>query len=191
MGRFLGIAGTPGTGKKTIAPLVAKALGLQVVGINDLLTARERTTASLGADPAKLRRRLLKRTMGTCIVYGHMVPDVLAKRDVSRVVVLRCEPSALARRLRQRKYSPAKIADNVEAELIGVVSADCVSKFGREKVVEFDTTSATAKDSAKAVRGLLSGKSRAGAPVDWVPFYSSAEKLRSLLSEASTDSALT
>ena len=189
MGRFLGITGTPGTGKKTLAPRVAKALGLPAVGLNDLLRARERASASRGVDPSKLRRRLLKLTGGPEVVYGHMVPDVLEKRDAQRVVVLRCDPLELGRRLRSRGYSFAKVAGNVEAELIGVVSAACISKFGRGRVAEFDTTSSSVRASVEAVRGLLTGK--AGAMIDWVPFYSSAEKLRSLLSEASTDSALT
>ncbi len=191
MGRFLGITGTPGTGKKTLAPKVAKSLGLPVIGLNDLLTTREKARASRGVDPARLRRRLLKLAGGSLVVYGHMVPDVLTKRDAQRVVVLRCDPSELGTRLRARGYPAAKVAGNVEAELIGVVSAACISKFGRSNVAEFDTTATGVEKSVEAVRGLLTGARNAGAPVDWVPFYSSAEKLRSLLSAASTDSAFT
>jgi len=191
MVRFLGITGTPGTGKKTLAPKVAEALGLPVTGLNDLLTKSERATASVGVDPAKLRRRLLKRDSRSRVVYGHMVPDVLERRYTQRVVVLRCNPTVLAQRLQARGYPAAKVVGNVEAELIGVVSAACISKFGRGKVAEFDTTSRSVEKSVEAVRGLLTGAKSAGAPVDWVPSYSSAEKLRSLLSEASTDSAFT
>jgi adenylate kinase len=191
MGRFLGITGTPGTGKKTLAPSVARLLGLPCISLNGLLTPREVAEDSPGADPRRLRTRLLGRARGTNVVFGHMVPDVLTKGELERVVVLRCNPSVLRLRLHQRGYSAEKVTGNVEAELIGVVAAACISKFGRRKVAEFDTTASGVRNSAEAVAGLLQSSRSPGAPIDWVPLYSSAEKLRSLLSEASTDSAFT
>jgi broad-specificity NMP kinase len=97
----------------------------------------------------------------------------------------------LKRRLRKRGYSPAKVTENVEAELIGVVSASCISRFGRLRCAEFDTSSRSVRISVGKVAGLLSVPRSEGAPVDWVPLYSSAEKLRSLLSDERTDSAFT
>jgi len=191
MERFLGITGTPGTGKKTIAPLVAEILGLPLIGLNEVLSVRELATASRGVDSRMLRRRLLKRAKGRTLVFGHMIPDVLESTDVGNVVVLRCDPSQLKVRLSQRGYSLKKVTANVEAELIGVVSAACISKFGRARVSEFDTTAEPVGSSARAVARLLSSRRLKGEVIDWVPCYSSAEKLRSLLSVESTDSAFT
>jgi len=178
----LAITGTPGTGKKTLAPAVSAKLGLACVGLNELLSAGERARASRGVDPRLLRKRLLRQAKGASLVYGHLVPDVLEKGDVDRVVVLRCNPSVLARRLRDRGYSASKVAGNVEAELIGVVSAACLSRFGAKRCAEFDTSSRSVQRSVAAVARLLSAARSGGAPMDWVPLYSSAEKLRSLLS---------
>ncbi|MDG6902600.1 MAG: AAA family ATPase [Nitrososphaerota archaeon] len=191
MGRFLGITGTPGTGKKTLAPKVAVQLGLPCIGLNQLLTGGELTEPERGVDPRKLRKRLMKRHDRRAVVFGHMVPDVLEKRDLEKVVVLRCEPSVLGRRLRRRGYTEEKVAANVEAELIGFVSAGCISKYGRGKMAEFDTTDRLIRGSAKAVARLLGSPESKGKLIDWVPLYSSAVKLRSLLSDASTDSAFT
>ena len=191
MGLILGITGTPGTGKKTLAPKVAKALGMPVFSINNLLSPLERSSAAKGVDPLTLRRRLMRRNPGRCVVFGHLVPDVLQKRDIERVVVLRCDPSVLRRRLSLRGYSSAKVAGNVEAELIGVVSASCYGRFGPKKVVEFDATRASIAESARKVERLLTSRTPRKAPLDWVPAYSSAEKLRSLLSVARTESAFT
>ena len=182
MVRFLGITGTPGTGKKTLAPAVAKELGVPFIGLNELLTPSERVRTSRGVDPRLLRKRLLRRTRETALVYGHLVPDVLERGDVERVVVLRCNPSKLARRLRQRSYPRAKVAENVEAELIGVVSAASILRFGGRRCADFDTSSRSVTNSAAAVAKLLRAPHPRGARVDWVALYSSAEKLRSLLS---------
>jgi adenylate kinase len=191
MSRFLAIAGTPGTGKKTLAPAVAVRLGLRSVALNGLLTPAESARSSEGIDPRRLRGRLLARARGNSLVYGHLVADVLEKGDIARVVVLRCDPMELRRRLGIRGYPTSKVTENVEAELIGVVSADCVRKFGRRRCFEFDTTSKSVEASAAGVAKLLGSSRPRGAAVDWVPHYSSAEKLRSLLSGARTDSALT
>ena len=191
MGRFLAITGTPGTGKKTLAPAVAKELGLPCVGLNQLLSPGELRKADEGVDTRKLRGRLLATAKGTVLVYGHLVPDVLETGDVRRVVVLRCEPKVLRRRLLGRGYAAPKLRQNLEAELIGVVFADSVKRFGFAKCAQFDSTSRKVRESVRAVARLLGSRKGGGAAIDWVPRYSSAEKLRSLLSDARTDSAFT
>jgi broad-specificity NMP kinase len=159
--------------------------------LNDLLTPAEGAKQSQGIDPRKLRPRLLRKARAGSVVYGHLLPDVLERRDVERVVILRCEPEVLRRRLALRAYPASKVTENVEAELIGVVSAACIARFGRTRCAEFDTTSQDVRSSVRAVAGLLASSRSTGAAVDWVPLYSSAEKLRSLLSGARTDSAFT
>ena len=168
MGKLLAITGTPGTGKKTVAPLVASSLGLQAIALTDLLTRSEKRASSAGVDPVRLRRRLLSRVKGRCVVYGHMVPDVLERRQVERVVVLRCDPYVLAKRLRARGYPAAKVAGNVEAELIGVVASACTSKFGRSRVFELDTTKNGVRHSAEAVHRSLTAKRPRTVQIDWM-----------------------
>ena len=194
MGRFFGITGTPGTGKKSIAPVVSARLGIPCLSLNELAIAGRGggdSTRELEVDVALLRRRLLKAARGRCVVHGHLLPDVLQKRDVDKVVVLRCDPSALKQRLRGRGYPPSKVTANVEAELIGLISASSIAKFGRGRVVELNTTSIGAREAAQRVVRLL-GKTRSpSAAIDWIGTYGSAVKLRSLLSEESTEPART
>ncbi len=191
MGRFFGITGTPGTGKKTLAPPVAEILGLPCVSLNDLVPTSKKRSGSAEVDPAGLRRRLLSRGGGRCLAYGHLFPDVLERRDVERVVVLRCDPAVLKRRLLSRRYSAGKVTMNVEAELIGLISSACVSKYGGGRVVEFDTTSRNVASSAKGVAGLLKAPYPIAPQIDWLDSYASAVKFRSLFSAARRESALT
>ncbi len=191
MGRFLGITGTPGTGKKTLAPLVAEALGLPCVGLNDLVPHPKRKRETVQVDTGVLRRRLLGSIDGRCVVHGHLLPDVLRRSEVERVVVLRCDPKVLKRRLRSRGYEAAKVTANVEAELIGLVSALCFHRFGEARVVEYDATSSRVPRSTEMVAGLFTSPHARVARVDWLERYGSASKLRSLLSVARTESAFT
>ncbi len=186
---IIGISGTPGTGKKTVAPFVASLMGLPPpVAVNSFARRGE-----VDVDPALLRKRLLEANPGRAVIFGHLLPHVLRKGEAEMVAVLRCEPSTLRKRLAARGYPPAKVTENVEAELIGVVLDECLRRFGKELVREYDTTSTPARRVADAIardaRGMTSQPRVLSAPrpwIDWTLRYDSSSKLRSLLSSAGT-----
>ena len=185
MGSILGITGTPGTGKKSIAPLVAKKLGLGCVGLNELAVSHglvDESDPEGKVDTKELRRRLVHELRGPAVVYGHLLPYALPPTSVSRVVVLRCEPAALKARLLARSYPSQKVVDNVEAELIGLVSSDAFDAFGRSRTFEVDSTLTTSAEASRTVAGVLRGDAQAGSRIDWTSDYDSGAKLRSLLS---------
>jgi adenylate kinase len=183
---IIGICGTPGTGKKTVAPIVASLVGLPVpLSIGSLARRGE-----VEVDPRMLRSKLLKLKLGRAVVFGHLLPHVLNRSEARMVAVLRCEPSVLRRRLAERGYPHAKVTENVEAELIGVVLDECVRKFGSERVREYDTTSASPKEVAAAIardaKAAMTKAPKAATRakpgwIDWTLGYDSSSKLRSLL----------
>ncbi len=180
----MGITGTPGTGKKSVAPLVAKRLGLPCVGLNDLASAQGLASGSGRGgevDTRKLRQKVEQHVPARAVVYGHLLPQAVDERWVASVVVLRCEPGVLKGRLRDRGYAPEKVLQNVEAELIGLVSSEAFDSFGEAKTREVDTTRTSADEAASAVVRVLKGPAKA-ARIDWVPNYDSGAKLRLLLS---------
>jgi len=185
---IVGISGTPGTGKKTVAPIVASTLGLPAISVNSLAKGVEEV------DTAKLRRDLVKLAPPRAVLYGHLLSHVLRKPEAEFVAVLRCEPSVLRQRLTKRGYPKTKVTENVEAELIGVVLDECVKRFGGALVREYDTTSSRPKLVAGAIaRDAQAGKSGGKAPawIDWTLSYDSSSKLRSLLGGAGEPPAST
>jgi adenylate kinase len=193
---IIGIAGTPGTGKKTVAPIVASMIGLPA----PLPLASLARWGEVEVDPKALRRRLLGLNPGRAVVFGHLLPHVLNKPEVGMVAVLRCEPSVLRTRLAGRGYPPAKVVENVEAELIGVVLDECVTKFGSGLVREYDSTSAPPRELARAIaRDARAALTKAPKPatraargwIDWTLDYDSSSKLRSLLAGRSEPPAST
>ena len=193
MARMLGLTGTPGTGKKTVAPLIASRLGLPALSINDLLlpAGRRRDAVTIEVDSARARRVILRHSSGRCLVYGHLLADVLRRGDVERVVVLRCDPAVLKGRLIARGYSREKVRENVEAELIGLIATTASMKFGGARVSEVDTTPCNVPATAARSAWLLSGRSWVPPRLDWLEAYSSALKLTSLLSARPTRSPRT
>lgn len=179
---MVGISGTPGTGKKTVAPIVARLMGLPPpVPINSL------AKGGGDVDTALLRRRLLELDPPAGVIFGHLLPHVLRKPEARLVAVLRCEPAVLRGRLLKRGYPAAKVTENVEAELIGVVLDECVRRFGGALVREYDTTSARPEEVARAIArdaeapGRTKRPARPRAWIDWTLTYDSSSKLRSLL----------
>jgi adenylate kinase len=184
LARYVGITGTPGTGKKTIAPLVASRMGLSCISLHDLAVTSgiiRRADNDTEVDTAALGKFIAKHVSGSALLYGHLLPYVLMSHDLRRVAVLRCEPKTLKRRLLARGYPPEKVVENVEAELIGVLSTDSMVAFGRRKTAEFDVTASEPSAATKAISEFLEGSKEAAPRIDWTFGYASASKLRSLL----------
>lgn len=140
-----------------------------------------RTSEEVAIDTKRLKSVLTKELKGPVVLYGHLLPYVLDPALASRVVVLRCEPSVLKARLQHRGYPREKVIENVEAELIGVVSADAYQAFGDGKTFEFDTSQTSPAAAVSSLAALLrrpEGPQR----IDWTTAYDSGLKLRSLLS---------
>jgi len=188
---MIGVCGTPGTGKKTVSPIVAKLMGLPApISMNSLAPKGESEV-----DTVLLRKKLLALDPPRAVLFGHLLPHVLRKSEAGLVAVLRCEPSVLRERLVGRGYPRSKVTANVEAELIGVVLDECVERFGRDLVREYDTTSASpeavASEIARDARAGKVPRRRAPAWIDWTLGYDYSTKLRSLLEGESEPPAST
>lgn len=171
------LTGTPGTGKKTLSGPVATALGVKSLSINEI--AKEKGLITRG----KVNIPLLKKeieVLQKALLFGHLVPQVIDKDMVERVVVLRCEPMELKRRLIERGYGTRKTKENVEAELIGVISYNCYGKYGSDLVAEYDNTSRNIESAVKEITQIFQGKKTRR--IDWLQYYDSSDKLRLLLS---------
>lgn len=186
--RGIGITGTPGTGKKTIAVLLASRLELDLLDLNTVAkdaTISKRRKTELVVDTDRLRSELLRRGTSGAVVSGHLLPEVLTARELGFVAVLRCEPLVLKRRLEARGYDPGKVTANVEAELIGSVLDAAVRAFGPKEVHEYDTTHARPAAIAKKVsEDYLMGAVQSRPWTDWTLGYDSPDKLRLLLRSA-------
>jgi len=185
--KLIALTGTPGTGKKSIAPLLCKLLGVEPIGLAELASSISTGSASgeLEVSSSKLRRKLLADSPSSALVFGHMVPDVLRRGEVEFAAVLRCEPSELKKRLAARGYSDDKVTENVEAELIGVLLDSSLRAFGEAVVHEYDTTglapASVARRIARDYRGARAHNDQKQF-IDWTFRYDSSTRLRSLLS---------
>jgi adenylate kinase len=165
----LALTGTPGTGKSTIARILATR-GLSIIELGDLAKEKDLLEEfDLDRDTYEVDVERLDRAIGeteeggTTVLVGHL--SHLVTCDM--IIVLRCRPSVLAARLRARGYPETKVAENAEAEALDVILVESV-ETGRE-VYEVDTTNITEEEAADAVVSILAGEKEKYAigKIDW------------------------
>ena len=195
----MALTGTPGTGKTAIAGELAR-LGWECLCLRSLIEAeglgtdhdQERDTTNVEVEAlARAAAVWLARKRGLRVVIeGHLAHELgLAVL----VVVLRCDPFELARRLEGRQYPPAKVRENCEAEALDVILVESLEaargeeKPGREavgatekvKVAELDTTGLEPATAAGTMEAWVEGDSpvaiRPPGTARWLPKYLEVE----------------
>jgi adenylate kinase len=151
------LTGTPGTGKTTVAELVETDLG--VVHLNDVIREAGLTESvdeerdSLVADLDAVGS-WLDANAREALVESHLAHLF----DADRVVVLRCAPEELERRLLDRGESGTKAHENAESEALDVILAEAVERHGEATVYEVVTTDRSPVAVAREVEAVLAGE---------------------------------
>lgn len=156
------VTGTPGTGKTTATEQLAVNIDADVIHLNDeirefdLYSERDAERDSLVTDLDAVSEHL-GEWQG--IVESHLAHHV----EADRVVVLRCEPNALAARLRDRGDTDAKASENAESEALDGVLAEAVEQHGQKAVYEIDTTNREPSEVASEIAAVWNGEREPGA----------------------------
>ena len=165
------VTGTPGTGKTSAVDALDAEFA--VVHLNDLIRdedlweERDEARDSLVADFDAIRERLDARDDENLLVESHLAHHF----DADRVVVLRCRPEELERRLTERDESEAKAHENAESEALDVILSEAVSEHGVENVYEIDTTDRTPEEVAAEIAAVLAGEREPSAgEVDFIDY---------------------
>ena len=113
--RSIGVIGTPGCGK----PTLCQNLGMPVLSLRDIAMENQciGDVAADGAAPVDVERvaELWQLPEVLTLIDGHLAHHV----PVDALVVVRCHPNELRKRLMQRGYSAEKVQANVEVEMMG------------------------------------------------------------------------
>ena len=159
-----GITGTPGTGKTSIAGELA-GRGYRVVHLRDTV------------DPYVLERDDARDTLVIdeelwaaefAPVEGIVEGQLAHLLPCDRVVILRCRPDVLEKRLTLRDYPPAKIRENVEAEALDVILIETLEEHHGSQIYELDTTDKDIRECADLIERFIKGELPAWfGSIDW------------------------
>ena len=165
------ITGSPGTGKHTVARIVARDLGLTMVDLGRVARKRgiaKRSRGVLEVDARKLAKVLKGNIPRNALVVGHLAPYAVSGKDVDVCVVLRRSPYSLERSYRARGYSKKKSIENLGAEILGVTYYDAIRCLGKKKTFQIDTTGRPVADTVRRTRRILLGGRAGWTGPDWL-----------------------
>ncbi len=182
------VTGTPGTGKTTLSSMLASKLGGRHIDVSRLIeeeglwvSVDEERSNALVADIDAVKRRIRAENSRVLIIDSHFGEEFASGiRDEEAVVlILRLDPFILAERLRRRGWPKRKIRENVEAEILGVCTANALSSEAR-RVCEIDATGLTAERLLDKALRIMRGEEECHIHVDWLKLY--GERVLDLLS---------
>ncbi|MDD1679472.1 MAG: adenylate kinase family protein [Methanomicrobiales archaeon] len=161
---MIGLTGTPGTGKSTVADELARR-GRRVIHLVDtirpyILEKDEQRSTSV-VDEQRWAEEFVPFDG---VVEGHLAHYL----PCDRIIVLRCRPDILAARLKARGYPEEKIRENVEAEALDVILQETVDRFGEDQIYEIDGTLHMVPEIADQVELVIEGTCLSSyGDIDW------------------------
>jgi len=165
----IAITGTPGIGKSTLAKRLAKSLNYDLIDLNEIVKKQKlytkydrslKTYVIEISDFKKYMNKYLKNKKNV-ILDSHLSHFI----KVSMVIVLRCEPSELKKRLRKKRWSTKKVQTNVEAELMNIIANEAYSY--NKKVFEIDTTGLNEEKTEKNILKIIKSRKKQK-KIDWM-----------------------
>ncbi|MCP1715585.1 adenylate kinase [Methanocalculus alkaliphilus] len=151
---MLGLTGVPGTGKTTVADILRER-GVPVIRINDTIEPY-----IIGSDPDRDTRIIDEErwaeefTPFDGVVEGHLAHLL----PCDRIVILRCNPDVLFKRLITRGYSEEKALENALAEALDTILIEAFEAFESEVIYEFETTDIDSGTVANCVMDVLADR---------------------------------
>lgn len=159
---ILGLTGTPGTGKTTIARFLSQK-NIIVIDLKDIAETHnfidsydeQRNSNILDVDAIDQYLKSQYSSKEHIVIESHL-SHLLS--FVETCVVLRCQPPILKKRLLKREWPWKKIKENIEAEILDIILAEAIENHGRNKVMEINTTDFSAEKSSQQIYHFSQGK---------------------------------
>ncbi|MCD6573237.1 MAG: adenylate kinase family protein [Thermoplasmata archaeon] len=149
----IALTGTPGTGKTSIADELEKR-GYKIIRINDIANDftigydEERQSKIVDEDALDEYIKEIKED-GILFIEGHLSHLL----NVDAVIILRCNPEELEKRLKEKKWNERKIKENLEAEALDIILDRALEKH--KKIWEIDTTKKSIDEIADEIEKII------------------------------------
>ena len=157
------ITGTPCTGKTTVSEVLSEKLNCRLIKINDLAIENDYV---LGIDEDKGYKiidigalndkvsQIIRDSDELIIFEGHLAHLC---SGANKIIVLRVHPEILRKRLEERDYSESKIQENLEAEAMGVCTAEAFDEYG-DRISEIDVSELSVDEIVDLIDDVISDK---------------------------------
>jgi len=157
------LTGTPGTGKTSIS----KNLNKEIIHLSDLYPNSSEGRNQNGEwiiDLDKLNKLTQEKLRDDTIIEGHLSHFI---DNIDQIIVLRCDPQELRRRMEMRDYKIEKIEENLEAEAIGLIYSQALEINNGIDVFQHDTTKLSVDESITILRDFFEGNIKLDETIDY------------------------
>lgn len=176
--KVIAISGSPGTGKSTIARLLAEEFDYKLLDLNEVIKEEEiyeeDSEGTRLVEQQELRNifdRVLEDETGDIVIDG-LLSHLLRGDQVTNIIVLRTNPEELENRLKRRGYSGSKLKENLDSEALGIILGEAIQEHGVSNIFEIDTTGITPAKVVEKFREALKGRENLKpGSVDWLEKY--------------------
>ena len=159
----IALTGTPGTGKTSLSSKV----DCDTVSINDyyaqISNGKDEENNWL-IDLDKLNEIIITKNQPNTIFEGHVAHFL---KNIDKIIVLRCHPDELGKRLSSRNYSDEKIRENMEAEALNIIYEESIDSYDEKNVFEIDTSKMTIEKSVEKVIDIINGSIKSNKRIDY------------------------
>lgn len=159
---IVSITGTPGTGKTTIARLLQDknilVIDLKEVAINQgFIESHDMKRDSIIIDINAINQFIVDTYQSdNVMVIEGLVSHFL--ECIDEVIVFRCHPRVLKKRLIKRGWTWKKIKENLEAEMLDVILCESIEQQGMKNIHEIDTSKISIEKTIEAVYHKVIGE---------------------------------
>lgn len=159
---LVAISGTPGTGKTSVSKIL-KQKDFVIVDLNklaiekDFVIGVDEKRGSSIIDVNMLNKHITKNYTKKDVVFveGHLSHLL---KNIDKVIILRCHPSVLKKRLAEKKWNERKIKENIDAESLDIVLCESVEMHPRKNIFEIDTTDKTVDQVVSCILEIVENK---------------------------------
>jgi adenylate kinase len=145
------ITGVPGTGKTLISKRLAELLNLNYINVGEF--AKENFNFSIEEDEIVIDEKEVEKKLKE---LENIVIDSHIPFKADKALILRCNPSILLERLRQRRYPEEKIKDNLLSEILDYEIYAVKELFSEEDI--YEVLSEGIDETMKEILEIIKGK---------------------------------
>jgi len=152
---IVALSGTPGTGKTSVSILL-QDLGYEVISLNeiafkkDFINGFDKKRKSNLLDIKKINNYIKNNFKNDNIVFveGHASHFL---KCAKKVIILRCKPEKLIKRLTKKGWNEGKINENIDAEILDIILCEAVELHDEDDIFEINTSKKTINSVLKAI----------------------------------------
>ncbi|QEE14927.1 adenylate kinase family protein [Promethearchaeum syntrophicum] len=160
------LSGTPGTGKTTVAKKL-KDNNFSIISLgdfviqNNLFCEEDKKRDTKIIDEEKINSFFSKYLSNNkfsipIIIESHYADIIDLPCEIA--IILRCHPQILEKRLQSRNYSPEKIRENIQAELLGDSTSHMLERedlIEKGSIFEINSSNLTIEETANKIAEII------------------------------------